>query len=598
MARSWYFPRWRYVVMQCIMWIALGATLGLAGYLDHRIRSALYVSLGNPIVDGPITVQLPVGWKLSNRLGEGGASIHVAVEPNSLSSRTLTVIRHRVSRLMSPVEYMHLSGLLVGVQQETPPDPFMIDGWPGQLVGWLTPQIFAGKPSQIEVAACGVVLPDRDVVIIRFQRQGMLDSSDTRLLRQISQSVHVSGMDPVPDSSCSWPDGTTVSAPANFVVYPKQDLLRNDRMMVSESPEGDWVSARFVPLLLSADQTPSSLRQMIAADAQLDSRDTLDSQQWLSAEVIADGTDNRWRIEPQEVANVLLRRRAYVVSGPGSRAMLVILTVVYSRNDDTLDQTWNQFVDRIHFGDKAELRGQLRGGAEVATSQMPKLPRGDQWWIWSRDGAPIGWTHRLADPDANKVGQEMEIRNWEGSYTHVAQAWGWGSKTTAPWAQVERDDAEPDRMGRFAATFLERTRKTDDVITLLDMAPIVPSPSGTFPGSAPFVLGGAFPQQLAVLPNQPAAFWTDRFPGVQTELLTSPVLLLARPAESDNKELRCIEVEINGTGQLSRWYFAAAGVFDHADLANGLTLQPAAQDEVESTFASEPRLTIHANNQR
>jgi hypothetical protein len=52
-----------------------------------------------------------------------------------------------------------------------------------------------------------------------------------------------------------------------------------------------------------------------------------------------------------------------------------------------------------------------------------------------------------------------------------------------------------------------------------------------------------------------------------------------------------VEAEVNGTGQLSRWYFAADGTFEHADYAGGVSLQPSTLAEIISATQSDPRLT-------
>jgi len=81
---------------------------------------------------------------------------------------------------------------------------------------------------------------------------------------------------------------------------------------------------------------------------------------------------------------------------------------------------------------------------------------------------------------------------------------------------------------------------------------------------------------------------------VQAELLFTPLLLLVHPVDSAAKDLRCFEVELNGTGQLSRWYFRSDGGLDHADFPGKLTCRPSMLAQVQSAMGNDPRLTVQS----
>jgi hypothetical protein len=99
---------------------------------------------------------------------------------------------------------------------------------------------------------------------------------------------------------------------------------------------------------------------------------------------------------------------------------------------------------------------------------------------------------------------------------------------------------------------------------------------------------------LANLPQKPSALWTDRFQGAAAELLFTPLLLLVHPVDSAAADLRCFEVELSGTGQLSRWYFRNDGSLDHADFPGKLTLRPSTLAQVQSAMGNDPRLTVES----
>ena len=67
---------------------------------------------------------------------------------------------------------------------------------------------------------------------------------------------------------------------------------------------------------------------------------------------------------------------------------------------------------------------------------------------------------------------------------------------------------------------------------------------------------------------------------------------MRRPIGSVPAGLHGIEVELSGTGQLSRWYFHSDGTLDHADLPGKLTIRPSTAVQIQSSMGNDPRLAI------
>src|ERR1700677_2816281 len=94
MPRDPYFPRWRHLLMQVVMWLILGGTLALAALLDRHLRLGQIINFSAPITEGPITFSLPDGWKTFSRQGEGDGVSHIAtqtvkgIDPTPRSSLT------------------------------------------------------------------------------------------------------------------------------------------------------------------------------------------------------------------------------------------------------------------------------------------------------------------------------------------------------------------------------------------------------------------------------------------------------------------------------------------------------------------------------
>src|SRR5581483_3935210 len=65
MAKNWQYGRLRAVALQLVMWLILGASLGLAAYIDHRRSGSLDVTLGEPRTVGRLVVRPPAGWEVA-----------------------------------------------------------------------------------------------------------------------------------------------------------------------------------------------------------------------------------------------------------------------------------------------------------------------------------------------------------------------------------------------------------------------------------------------------------------------------------------------------------------------------------------------------
>jgi hypothetical protein len=159
---------------------------------------------------------------------------------------------------------------------------------------------------------------------------------------------------------------------------------------------------------------------------------------------------------------------------------------------------------------------------------------------------------------------------------------------------MTRADAEVKLDSPLAFFFGETTTIPDWIVTnVRDRAGHETSTNNRFNPSA-FVLSRYLPQALFSVAKTPTAFWTDRFVCVEGELFPSPLLLLAHRVDTGAR-LRCVEAEVNGTGEISRWYFAPDGALDHADFAGDLHLRPSSQSAIESAFAGDHRLTPHSH---
>jgi hypothetical protein len=69
MAKTWQYGRLRVVALQVVTWSVLGASLGLAAYIDHRRSGQFNVSLGEQRMVGRLSLRLPKGWEVEGPAG-------------------------------------------------------------------------------------------------------------------------------------------------------------------------------------------------------------------------------------------------------------------------------------------------------------------------------------------------------------------------------------------------------------------------------------------------------------------------------------------------------------------------------------------------
>jgi hypothetical protein len=430
------------------------------------------------------------------------------------------------------------------------------------------------------------MLPSREAVTIHLERNDTFQPFDQDLVAQVLAGVTISTPSVTHGGTVQMRGGARVDPPADFAIYPQTDPLRTDRFMVRQTAQGGWISADCVPMLMG-NLPASSLRGALMQLDPMDVHDPIPLGNWLAADV-SQLDKNHWRIDPHDdAAGDLLHRRAYVIAGDSGQGMLILLEAQNPAGDADLDQAYADLQDKIQTGSGATADSLLAAGASALSATAvnpPPAAAGAHWWLWSRQGIAEGTTHTYLDPTGQLPLRETIHRDWQGLIYHIGQRWGLGQTPAGIWAQTTRYDDEDQ------ATFVTETRVTDRIMTTVRfngqetpvMVPLSPSmvSGARLPDWLPGVAGSA----------APVSIWADRFPGAESEPLPSPMLLILRPLRPSGNG-RGVEVEINGTGQLSRWYFAADGGFQQADFCGDANLRPATQAEIESATQSDPRLT-------
>jgi hypothetical protein len=575
--------------MQLVMWIALGGTVVLAALLDQHLRRAQILSLSDPIFDGPLTFRFPATWKNWTRQAGGDATAHVATDSDNGVSRTLIISRQRVPHFMSPAQYMLRASPLTGT---ITPDAFKgvtIDGWPGESITYAGRLVSFSSGTDRQYSVCSaIVLPMGQAIMVRLDKNAQFEQADKQLYKQILDQIGTSATRPSEGGTIRLTENIRIDVPVELSVNDQPDSLRRSRSAAALTDEGGWISVEFVPVMFSGSEPSPSLLAGLAAREQLDPRDPSLAERWINAEVTAQ-SPNHWTIDPQDPPDEVItgHRVAHLLTGDGGQGLIVVLNAATPASFADLDHLWDELAANIHIGKSPPLTHALDTGAALLRKTAAPSP-GDWWGLWSSASAPVGFTHDYVDRGLKSALRYTVRRNWNGTATAVSQQWG-SSGDSGPWATMTRADAEGNLDSPLAFFFGETTTVSDWIVTnVRDRAGHEGSTNYTRPPA--FVLSRYLPEALSHVEMMPTAFWTDRFAGVEGELFPSPLLLLAQRVQNSGR-LRCVEAQVNGVGEVSRWYFAADGSLDHADFAGDLHLRPSNEGEIESAFAGDRRLT-------
>jgi len=593
MPRDPYFPRWRHLLMQVVMWVILGGTLALAALLDRHLRIGQIINFSAPITEGPITFSLPDGWKTFSRQGEGDGVSHIATQTVNGIDRTLTISLQRIPRLMPPAQYILRALPISGDLSPGDFKSISIDGWPAQNIRWATQSVSLQSTGEVKFSSTSaIILPDNQALMIRLDKgkDTPLDPSDENLYKQVLDRIQISTTRPTAGGNLQLSTNVSLSVPSDLQLYPLLDPLRGERYAAAITDDGGWVSAEFIPVAVPEHQPTPYLFAGLEAREGLDFRNPQIADAWINCQVAPQNPDH-WTLTPQDSPDAVItpRRVAHLLTGSGSYGVVVILSAEPPADSTDLDRLWDEISGNIHVGKTPSLVDALKAGASLIQSTAPHMPA-ESWWTWTRGVTPIGFTHQFSNRDSQYVFRYTVRRNWDGAATAILQQWGYNS-AAGPWASMKRSDAEANLDDPLLPFFEQQTTVSDWITTAVrDRSNRETTGNIRFNPSA-FVLSQNFPWLLSSIGPNSTAFWTDRFPGVEAELFPTPVLLLANRVPSP-PNLQIVEAQVNGSAQLSHWYFHPDRSLDHADFAGDLHLHPSTESEIDAAFAGDSRLTI------
>jgi hypothetical protein len=617
-----YTPARRYV-MQGVMMLILGASVALAAAVASSARRANRVELSpESVTRRDVTVRLPQGWEV-RKDSKDPAVVVEAVEVATSedddpdAARTVAV---RLERLPAPASTLQY---LVNNYELPEADADGEGRGDGMLVDWLTPIPIAGRDGMMMTAERGsrprrrgrrstlrkeviatVVLPSLRAVVVHLEGAGKADANDHAVVKQIAAAITV-GNEPElgkPGEVVTLVDGIRFAAPRAFAPVPEPDTSRTDRRLwpavtAGKTPgeiENRWQSIEVVGCLCP-DFDAGDPKQAERARSTLATLLLVRDPRLRDATVTSVG-NKVWRAEPPQAAEGgdVLRARAYLMTDPSGRALLAVIYGGLGRTD--FDATWKDLAASVRFlpaADVATLE-------DVGTTEAARLRRSGyetlladrdvQWWLWTRDDAYIGWSS--TDFTARQlVGKkESRVRLDHGQrVSRVVHDFSYSDAGPRYESTVLREQSSPgERLqstqqttvidGRLSTSYKQATGATTQL-------------SAGDPPPPQFVPGALLPLVLGQLAREPMLLMTDSFPSREgigpPQLLTliiRPGDNTTRTAEGEATPMRCVTVQVNGVGALSRWYFRQSGELEIIEWPGGIRESVSDEKSVKNYF--------------
>lgn len=608
------------------MWLLLGATVGLAALVNHERRRAMRVELGPPESHGWLVVRLPKTWQQSVTPDLGDRVIARAVEPDPQGQgRTVTITRERVTKPISPLEYLLTSnsrflGLdLLRAQHargaEDLVEPITVGGHPGVLMrGVRGGGTGGGEKDNLphkEVYGATIV-PSGHAIVVKLEGDRPAELSDVEIVKQLAGAIEVSAQPSIGQSgdTVALEGGIRFTAPEGF-----RPLYENDANLLRRRlwPDGDatrWAAAELIPCVLAPTENHDETMAIRALATVHDPA--------LRDAIVAPDGPRRWRITQAGVSGPFAARGYLVADELGDagaltgtsprRALMAYFHGAASADPDgadAIDRAWDALARSVSFVGKTKYGALLDAGKdEVERLRKAGLlnllgAEGEQWWLWTEDQErrPVGWSHvewtvgkkgEPADFTKGTIETVFQQPGGIGRKSGALTKWSGEWRTYDALTTVTPADPSAESVMRHAQLAGEKLS-----IKLGSRGRALADGSGAAPPQ--YVPGAWIPLLIGELSPNPMILKTDvllaREPmGAPVPMLVfiEPVTEQPTPVDDDGAPLRVLSVRVNGSSEASRWYLRADGEVQRVTFARGLVRQPTDQKTKWFTFGDAP----------
>ena len=588
-------------MMQGIMWIVLGATVGLAALVSHHRRTSIDVKLGDAISHRGVTVQLPKGWEIVKTADKQSAVVVTATEKKNDDdeeggARVLKITREPLGSYRSPIEYalsqLHPGGGASKIIQGQ--DYFPIDNSPGEVlyqVRDLAPTSLRdarqGGRRRVKTICAATVAPSGRGIAIAMDADGDIDASDMELIKRIAATVKLADEPPLIDSTeVKLDNAVRVPIPADFSTARRDDALAMPRMLRGKNTTGPMRSITVLPIVWLPKDGSATLLTMLS----------LSGSDFEDAQVRPDSSGG-FRADADPAMRHLLPVRAYSIS----RNNLGVIAIFRGGEDDNwIDETWQSMRDKIVFPDESNVDDLIANGTSAAkhlseSGLTPLLPEvtDDLWWVMCVNGPEraFGWTKYTPGANAGKFEGRVQFENqlqdvvydWRGP----ADLKTYRVKSTYDISDLRDKDAPRKDSRAFDASL--KAGKVD--LRTGSAKPV------TYPAPPNYIPGGWLPLILPKLVDRPMIIHTDSFidyayaqPRDLLTITLRPEPDAARSSDDTGTKMRCICVQVSGAIEKSRWFFRVDGTLDGIDYPDAQHLIRSDEHDVAMDFAHKEAL--------
>lgn len=569
MARRDLNPRLRTLLMQGTLVLVLAGAVGLAALVTFQVRRSMRVELAEARTVGRLSVRLPLKWAVTPGPIEKGDAIEADEPPGEQPGRRLRISRQRCDGLIPPLEHLIRAGVLKNDALKALTDGrqgyaltnLPVAGWPGQMITLLeSPR--AGVLHK-DIVAC-TILPASQAIIVRLEGMGPIDASDRELVRQMCENVSLLLQPAAPEAgeTVELVDEIALEAPAHYILVPNEDPNQLQRQLLFD---GAWGSSSIAIDLAACvyfpDDKDDALLAMLAA------RDP----EWRSGPV-KKLTSASWSVDRTDAASGGFPARAYLLASSDGRALLVVMRGGPGDHRH-FESAWNSIASSVKFLGRKDLSSLLNNGADAvgritAEELTTRIEESGQetWFAWdqSENADQEIWSRQKwqwARGEEPNILSGSRTTRPIGAYSadiQFEQQWSIASDFARYQITTQR---ETRRAAAFSKSRLEQSFSYDKGRMTLAYTP---GPSqADVPAPRQYVPGALLPMLLHDLAEKPCLVRTESFVGPYT--LAPPGLLTLFITRLTDAPLRrdetgqpmdCISVSVNGTGQVSRWYYS------------------------------------------
>jgi len=602
MANPWQYSRARRIATQVVMWLVLGLTVTLALVVSSYRRSAMQLTLLPQAANRGVTISLPRRWDIARGRDELAPTLFSADETDA-EGRNFTVILHPLPMHATPVE-VALRGSDRRTRRDVKQQPITIgNDFPGVLVTYQERIDLRsiGDAESMEAPAkfvsAATVLPSGRALSINLVGYGEVESADVELVRKIASSVSVASEPSLRRvSSIDLPDDVRVTRlPDGFELVEPTDPQSTDRVLRYRDGS-NWRNIRLCPAIYLKQDRPASIQTVLSC---------IDPA-WAEA-IVKETSPGNWRMDRDDVASspaTTMPTRAYLLADPSGAALLAIFSG--GADDAWIEPAWQQIASSAKFPARDAIDAMLSAGAQEAARLRDEglatlLPpaREDAWWLLCIDNPhnALGWLHQ--SPVANGGKFELRMHFPEEHSEQIVCDYTAGADLATYHAAIEYQVApDRDRGTPQWQRYLSQTSRLKAGKLELTVKPQEGSASAVEATAPPqFVPGALLWDVLGKLSvDQPMILRTDLAIDSLNSRPTAPLTLIIRSEakpprdakDGDSSPLRCISVELAGTGSMSRWYFKSDGTLESADFSQHIRQLRRDQADISLDFARTP----------